>query len=230
MGKAFEKQIKTIEDQGEKQIKPIQDQGQVKTINKYDYDDEDTPFVSKQKEIFNELLDERLEKITDLDKKVNSDELIYRYKGNIADRKFDKFDNALDIIDKIRDGKIDLADIKNNQEKFKSYLGEIKKGNKKHRSKVQKNTLHNIEMLYKARNEAIKFYDYYSSMMFETKNRATNETGLKILTPKQMLHRLPIALAQVKAGNNLEGLLNEIRQMFILCVNQNKSLKKYTIT
>ena len=66
--------------------------------------------------------------------------------------------------------------------------------------------------------------------MFETKNRATNETGLKILTPKQMLHRLPIALAQVKAGNNLEGLLNEIRQMFILCVNQNKSLKKYTIT
>ena len=136
--KAFEKQIKTIEDQIEKETKGIQDQGQVKTVKKYDYDDEDTPFVSKQKEIFNELVDERLEKITDLDKKVNSDDLIYRYKGNIADEKFDKFDNALDIIDKIRDGKIDLADVKNNQEKFKSYLGEIKKGNKKHRSKVQK--------------------------------------------------------------------------------------------
>ena len=38
-------------------------------------------------------------------------------------------------------------------------------------------------------------------------------TGLKILTPKQMLQRLPIALAQVKAGNNSEGLLNEIRQI-----------------
>ena len=49
MGKAFEKQIKTIEDQGEKQIKAIQDQGQVKTIKKYDYDAEDTPFISKQK-------------------------------------------------------------------------------------------------------------------------------------------------------------------------------------
>ena len=58
---------------------------------------------------------------------VNSDDLIYRYKGNTADAKFDKFDNALDIIDKIRDGKIDLADVKNNQEKFKSYLGEIKR-------------------------------------------------------------------------------------------------------
>ena len=37
--------------------------------------------------------------------------------------------------------------------------------------------------------------------------------GLKILTPKQMLQRLPIALAQVKAGNNSENLLNEIRKM-----------------
>ena len=67
LGKAFGKQIKTIEDQGEKQIKVIQGQGQVKAIKKYDYDDEDTPFISKQKEIFNELVDERLEKITDLD-------------------------------------------------------------------------------------------------------------------------------------------------------------------
>ena len=106
LGKAFEKQIKTIEDQGEKQIKAIQDQGQVKTIKKYAYDSEDTPFISKQKEIFNELADERLEKITDLDKKVNSDNLIYRYKGRTADAKFDKFDNALDIIDKIRNGEI----------------------------------------------------------------------------------------------------------------------------
>ena len=77
LGKAFEKQIKTIKDQGEKQIKAIQDQGQVKTIKKCD-DEEDTSFISKQKEIFIELVDERLEKITNLDKKVNSDDLIYR--------------------------------------------------------------------------------------------------------------------------------------------------------
>ena len=53
LGKAFEKQIKTIEDQGEKQIKAIQDQGQVKTFKKFAYDAEDTPFISKQKKIFN---------------------------------------------------------------------------------------------------------------------------------------------------------------------------------
>ena len=51
MGKASEKQIKTIEDQGQKQIKALQDQGQVKTIKKYTYDDEDTPLISKHKNI-----------------------------------------------------------------------------------------------------------------------------------------------------------------------------------
>ena len=89
----------------------------------------------------------------------------------------------------------------------------------------QKNTLYNIEMLYKARNEAIKFYDDYSSMMSEAKYRATKGTGLKILTPKQMLQRLPIALAQVKAGNNSENLLNEIRQI-IYSLYQSKEITK----
>ena len=49
LGKAFEKQIKTIEDQGNKQIKAIQDQRQIKTIKKYAHDAEDTPLISKQK-------------------------------------------------------------------------------------------------------------------------------------------------------------------------------------
>ena len=51
-------------------------------------------------------------------------------------------------------------------------------------------------MLYKARNEANKFYDGFSSMMSRAKYRATKGTGLKILTPKQILERLRIALAQ----------------------------------
>ena len=225
LGKVFEKQIKTIEDQGEKQIKAIQDQGQIKTIKKYDYDAEDTPFISKQKEMFNKLVDERLEKITDLDKKVNSDDLIYRYKGNTADAKFDKFDNALNIINKIQNGEISLADVKNNQEKFKSYLGEIKKGNKKYKSKVQKNTLYNIEMFYRSKNEAIKVYDDYSAMMSEAKYKATKGTGLKILTAKQMLQRLPIALEEAKAGNKFENILNELRQI-VYSLYQSKEITK----
>ena len=94
--------------------------------------------LSKQKEIFNVLVDERLEKITDLDKKVNSDDLIYRYKGNTADAKFDKFDSPLNIINKIQNGEISLAEVKNNQEKFKSYLGEIKDEKAKEDQKSKK--------------------------------------------------------------------------------------------
>ena len=45
-----------------------------------------------------------------------------------------------------------------------------------------------------------------------------------------MLQKLPIALAQVKAGNNSEGLLNEIGKIVYLCINQNILLKKYTTT
>ena len=80
-------------------------------------------------------------------------------------------------------------------------------------------------MLYKARKEAIKFYDDYSLMMSEAKYRATKGKGLKMLTPKQMLQRLPIALAQVKTGNNSESLLNEIRQI-VYSLYQSKQITK----
>ena len=53
----------------------------------------------------------------------------------------------------------------------------------------------------------------------------TDHSKLKILTPKQMLQRLPIALAQVKAGNNSENLLNEIRQI-VYSLYQSKQITK----
>ena len=80
-------------------------------------------------------------------------------------------------------------------------------------------------MHYKERNEATKFYDDYSLMMSEAKNEATKGTGLKILTLKQLLQRLSIAPAQVKAGNNSESLLNEIRQS-IYSLYQSKQITK----
>ena len=69
-------------------------------------------------------------------------------------------------------------------------------------------------MLCKAQNSVIEFFGYYFSIVSKTKHKATKGTGLKILIPKQMLQILPIALAQVKAGNNSGSLLNEIRQIF----------------
>ena len=63
----------------------------------------------------------------------------------------------------------------------------------------------------------INFFRDYGEMVldatYKSKQNEIKGTGLKILTPKQMLQRLPIALAQVKAGNNSESLLNEVRQV-----------------
>ena len=73
LGKAFDKQIKTIEDQGKKQVdalNTLKSDNKI-TIQKYTYDFKDTSFISKQKEICNKLVDERIEKITDLDEIVN---------------------------------------------------------------------------------------------------------------------------------------------------------------
>ena len=61
-------------------------------------------------------------------------------------------------------------------------------------------------------------FNVFKSKIFLTKSKGsgflnTNHSKLKVLTPKQMPKRLPIALAQVKVGNNSENLLNEIRQI-----------------
>ena len=62
-------------------------------------------------------------------------DLVYKYKGKSPDEKFDKYDNALDLINKIRNGSIKLSYPKNDQTNFKSYPGEIKKGSKNQKSK-----------------------------------------------------------------------------------------------
>ena len=75
-----------------------------------------------------------------------------------------------------------------------------------------------------------KTFDAFKSKIFLTKSKGggilnPNHSKLKVLTPKQMLQRLPIALSQVKAGNNSESLLNEIRQI-VYSLYQSKQITK----
>ena len=76
----------------------------------------------------------------------------------------------------------------------------------------QKEVTNNLEKFYNSREEVINFFRDYVEMLsdanYNAKQNETKGKGLKILTPKQMIQRLPIALAQVKAGNNSENLLN----------------------
>ena len=62
-----------------------------------------------------------------------------------------------------------------------------------------------------------------SDANYDAKQNETKGSGLKILTTKQMLQRLPIALAHLKAGNNSESLLSEIRQI-VYSLHQSKQI------
>ena len=111
------------------------------------------------------------------------------------------------LLKDIGDGKISVEEAKDKQENYYNYLKKIRKGNK---SANQKITLANINVLFNARDNVIKYVEDYSSMILEARKLAREKKGerLKVLTPNQMLKRLPIALAQIKAGNNSERLLN----------------------
>ena len=98
-------------------------------------------------------------------------------------------------------------------------LKEIRRGSKN--PETQSNTIKNVKNLYNSRqkivdllndNSRIRSEPIYKAKQNEA-NKKTTGTGLQILKPKQMFQRLPIALAQIKAGDNSEYLLNEIRQI-----------------
>ena len=96
---------------------------------------------------------------------------------------------------------------KKNQASFESKLKDIRIEDRK--PDKQNSGIKNITNLYNARDDFIKFLeDYFTMMLSDSHGRR-----LKILTSRQMIPRLPIALAQVKESNTSEDLLNEIRQV-----------------
>ena len=214
LGKAVEKQIKTIKDQGEKQVKAIQDK-QIVNINKDDY--KDKLLLSKEREIFKDIYNKRLNEIEEMSNEIDYNDLDCVVLSSDMEYKFSIEKDPISLLNAIKKGEMSLEEAKNRQKEYLHYLNIIRKGNK---ILYKKKTLSNIENHFNARNNVIKFNEDYSSIIFEVKRPVTEEQEgkganerLKILTPNQMLKRLPIALAQVKAGNNSESLLNEIRQI-----------------
>ena len=95
-------------------------------------------------------------------------------------------------------------------------LGNAVRINNKSRPKTKqdkdkkRNTFDSVQVLFEGRELTL---NAFRSGIFLRKEKQGK--GLKVLTPKQMLQRLLIALARIKAGNTFENLLNEIRQ--IMC-------------
>ena len=94
--------------------------------------------------------------------------------------------------------------------KIKSVINEIVKV--KNKSEKRKSTIKNFETLYESQEKLLKFFNNYSKIVSQTKFKTKCGEGLKILTPNQILQKLPIDIPRLKAGNTSENLLNEIRQ------------------
>ena len=65
-------------------------------------------------------------------------------------------------------------------------------------SKDQKSTIYNIKRLYESREKVVELFDDYSRIISEAKYKAKQGQELNILSPEQILQRLPIALAHLK--------------------------------
>ena len=100
------------------------------------------------------------------------------------------------------------------QDQLLRYINKFKDKTKPRRDsesiKLKENVLNSARALRKGREIVYKACE---SKIFLKPEKFKKGTGLNILTPKQMFQRLPIALAQIRTGNNSESLLNEISQI-----------------
>ena len=143
--KAFEKQIKTIEDQGEKQpevLKILKDDKEKQIDNADDY--KNKLLISREREIFKNIYNERLDKIEELTKKIDKDDLkpVVNSTGN--ETNLSRAKDPITFLNKIKSGEITIEETKESQEDFNKYLKKIR-GNK---TKKQEITLSNNNRLF----------------------------------------------------------------------------------
>ena len=120
MGKAFEKQIKTIEDQGKKQVDALES---LKRKAAESGSNDNKPSITK--EIYDEILEERMDEILKMREKIDFSNLTYNFKGQTASINFDKFEGPMYIYGHMKNGDRTLQQVEKRQKDFKKELNEI---------------------------------------------------------------------------------------------------------
>ena len=172
-------------------------------------------FKTKKEESEEESEKNRLEKIKDDYKK--SIEYIENESKSI---KYELFGDYVDFVLPSASAKklFETKDKNKNNELVK--LIKVRWSNLKDKTeKISRREIKN-EKLDKILKIVEGIFDYNKNI------RKQQGLGLKILTPDQMLSRLPISLAQLKAGNNSEKLKNEIRQLLYSLYRSKKLTKQ----
>ena len=98
--------------------------------------------------------------------KIDYDNLKYVVEKSGEKHRFNKIKDPITFLNDIKEGKISIQEAKDQQQNYYNYLNTIRKDNK---NANQKRTLANINILFNARDNAIKFYEDYSSMILEAK-------------------------------------------------------------
>ena len=217
LGKALEKQIKTIKDQGEKQVVALESlkvpDKKLTSIKEF------IPTENLNPEIINEI-----KRIEEIEKKVDRNKMVY--KGTNKTYDFRNFKTIRTFGNEIRNNVISLDTANIEQANLLSYIYDFTKKKQKTRNPAQRklkaDVVDSVTSVIEGREMVI---NAFKSRIFQVSKESPEGEGanemsrvnaseqLKILAPNQMLKRLPIALAQAKAGNNSESLLNEIRQI-----------------
>ena len=158
LGNAFEKQTKTIEEQGKKQKDAITNQNtRLEALtNKDGY-----------KEIVDKIVKEKLSKIEELTNEMNHNDLIYCFKNNTTTKDFNDFEKIVELSKNVKFGEMKLEDGKELQNIFKTNMNEISKG--RFKSEEQKSALENIKLIYKSQQAVIKLFNDYSPIVPQAK-------------------------------------------------------------
>ena len=135
--------------------------------------------------------------------------LKFQYIGTTKDVSYYEYNNSKELFNAIKNNKINFDDTVKRQNELLNKISNVKIGKK---TDNQKKVITNLENVYISREEVINFFRDYGKMVldasYKSKQNEAEGRGLKMLTPKEMLQKLPIALAQVKTGNNSESLLD----------------------
>ena len=188
IGKALERQRKTIEDQGEKQVVALE--------SLKDSDKELTPikdFIPTENlnpEIINEI-----KRIEEIEKKVDRNRMVY--KGTNKTYDFRNFKTIRAFGNEIRNNIISLDTANIEQANLLSYIYDFTKKTKPQdleQRKLRSDVLNSVTELVNGREMVLTAF---KSGIFQVSKESQEGKGLKILTPNQMLKRLPIDLVQV---------------------------------
>ena len=217
LGKDFEKQTKTIEDQGKKQIVALESlkDSDKKLPSIKDF----VPIENLNPEIINEI-----KRIEEIEKQIDRNKMVY--KGTNKTYDFRNFKTIRAFGNEIRNSVISLDTANIEQANLLSHIHNFTKKTKPQdpeQKKMKSDVLNSMSGLVNGREMVLTTF---KSGIFQVSKESQEGKELKILTPNQMLKRLPIALAQVKAGNNSESLINEIRQIVYSLYRSKEITKK----